>query len=400
VEHSSHISFKPSSTRFSLAAVLVVALFIAGTVRRARAQTNTALGTGALSHNTTGDADTAIGWEALFNNTTGGGNTALGIAALQNNATANFNTALGGDALEANTTGTNNVATGSASLFSNTTGGQNTATGNGALEQNTTGDDNVAVGYTALVNNTKGVVNVATGSHSLQSNTTGSGNTAVGGGAAGNLTTGSGNIAIGNDAGDNLTTGYNNIDIGNEGIAGESGIIRIGTKGTQTRTFIAGISGTSVFIGSPVLVNANGKIGIPVSSARYKRDIQDMGEASERLMKLRPVTFRYKEDSAGTLQYGLVAEEVAQVYPELVTYGDDGKPLSVAYQMLPAMLLNELQKEMRESRRKDTQIAELQKQVEALQKETARIDALTARLSALEQQARTARPERLTAATR
>ena len=141
------------------------------------------------------------------------------------------------------------------------------------------------------------------------------------------------------------------------------------------------------------MVNANGKLGVTVSSARFKRDIRDMGEASERLMKLRPVTFRYKEDPSGTLQYGLVAEEVARVYPELVTNGDDGRPVSVAYQMLPAMLLNEMQK-------KDVQIAALQKQVESLQRETTRIDGLATRLSALEQQARRTRPEGLTAEMR
>jgi hypothetical protein len=150
----------------------------------------------------------------------------------------------------------------------------------------------------------------------------------------------------------------------------------------------------------PVVVNGNGRLGIQASSARFKRDIHDMGEASERLMKLRPVTFRYKEDPAATLQYGLVAEEVARVYPELVTYGADGKVETVAYHLLPAMLLNEMQRQVRENQRKDAQIVALQKQIESLQKKTARIDMLTARLNALEDQARTARPERLAAATR
>jgi Chaperone of endosialidase len=125
-------------------------------------------------------------------------------------------------------------------------------------------------------------------------------------------------------------------------------VIRIGTQGTHTRTLIAGINNSPVF-GSPVLVNAFGRLGIQTSSARFKRDIRDMDDASGGLMKLRPVTFRYNEDPAGTLQYGLIAEEVARVYPELVTYADDGKPQSVAYQMLPAMLLNEMQKQIREN---------------------------------------------------
>jgi hypothetical protein len=303
--------------RPSLVTGLVVALFIAAVPQSAGAQTNTSLGTGALSHVTTGSDDTALGFNAL-------NSTAVGVV---------------------------NTATGENALFSDTTGCHNTATGVQSLVNNTTGNYNVAVGY---------------------------------------------------NAGSNLTTGDNNIDIDNVGVAGEAGIIRIGTKGVHTRTFIAGINNAPVSIGSalPVLVNGNGRLGIQASSARYKRDIHDMGGASGGLMNLRPVTFRYKEDPSGTLQYGLVAEEVAQVYPELVTYGDDGKPMSVAYHLLPAMLLNELQKQVRENRRKDAQIAALQKRVESLGKETARIDKLIARLDVLEQQARTTRPERLAAAMR
>jgi hypothetical protein len=149
-----------------------------------------------------------------------------------------------------------------------------------------------------------------------------------------------------------------------------------------------------------VLVNANGRLGIQVSSARFKRDIRDMGEASGGLMKLRPVTFRYKEDPAAALQYGLIAEEVARVYPELVTYGAEGKVEAVAYHLLPAMLLNEMQRQARENRRKDVRIAALQQQVDALKKKSAQIDALVERLSALDAQARRARPERLAAGMR
>jgi hypothetical protein len=158
----------------------------------------------------------------------------------------------------------------------------------------------------------------------------------MGDGALENNTTGGGNIAVGAAAGGAITTGSNNIDIGNVGFATDAKTIRIGTKGTQTRAIIAGIVNSPI-LGLPVVVNGNGRLGIQASSARFKRDIHDMGEASERLMKLRPVTFRYKEDPAGTVQYGLVAEEVAQVYPELVSYGEDGKPLSVSYHLLPAM---------------------------------------------------------------
>jgi hypothetical protein len=189
------------------------------------------------------------------------------------------------------------------------------------------------------------------------------------------------------------------------GRAGESGVIRVGTKGIQTRTLIAGIYNSPIF-GLPVLVNANGRLGVQASSVRFKRDIHDMAEGSERLMKLRPVTFRYKEDPARTLQYGLIAEEVARVYPELVTYGDDGKPLSVAYHLLPAMLLNEWQKQVQENRRKDAQIDALQRQLAAqrkqltLQQEMSRIDSLTAHLSDLKEQAHKRSAESLDTAMR
>jgi len=274
--------------------------------------------------------------------------------------------------------GNNNIAVGLLALGLNTIGTENVATGTDALLHNTTGNSNVATGFSSLVSNT------------------GSGNTATGDSALNSNTTGNNNIAVGFTASYNLTTGNNNIEIGNVGVATDTNTIRIGTKGTQTRALIAGIY-TSPIFGLPVVVNPNGRLGIQASSVRYKRDIHDMAGTSERLMKLRPVTFRYKEDPAGTLQYGLVAEEVAQVYPELVAHADDGKPLSVAYHLLPAMLLNELQKQVRDSRRKDALIATLRKQVESLQERTARIES---RLDALAQQTRSERLEHLTVAGR
>jgi hypothetical protein len=359
---------------------LVVALFIVSTVRSTLAQpgTNTSLGTGALPSSTTGSSDAALGFFALSTNTSGSDDTATGAGALFSN-----------------TTGSENTATGDGALFDNRTGIDNTASGLAALQHNISGNNNTATGFFALFNNTTGDGNTSYGVNSLQTNITGAGNTADGINALSN-NNGNHNIAVGFNAGHNLTSGDNNIDIGNLGVADEANVIRIGTQGTQNRTVIAGINNAAIF-GSPVVVNAFGRLGIQASSARYKHDIRDMGEASERLMKLRPVTFRYKQDPNGAVQYGLVAEEVAQVYPELVTYGDDGKPFSVAYQTLPAMLLNEVQKQVRENRRKDAQIAELRKQVESLQKETAQIDMLSARLSALEQQARTSRPVSTTA---
>jgi len=196
-------------------------------------------------------------------------------------------------------------------------------------------------------------------------------------------------------AGNNITTGSNDIDIGNAGI-NESNTIRIGTPGTQTKTFIAGIFGKTVNVnGVPVLVDNTGKLGVMMSSARYKRDIHDMGATSVGLMKLRPVTFRYKADPSGTLQYGLIAEEVARVYPNLVLRGTDGKVESVRYLEFTALLLNELQKQAHQLQTKDAQLAAQQREIDALKQKDARIDALSERLAALEQQARTTTPQGL-----
>jgi hypothetical protein len=255
-----------------------------------------------------------------------------------------------------------------------------------------------------MLRNTTGSSNTAIGFAALQGGTTGSHNTALGDFTLNDVSTGSGNIAVGADAGENVTTGNNNIEIGNPGVATDQNTIRIGAKGTQTRALIAGIY-TSPVYGSPVYVNANGRLGVAVSSARYERDIHDMGDASARLLQLRPVSFRYKQDPKGTLQYGLIAEEVERVYPELVTRDDDGKVMGVRYDVIPALLLNEMLKQARDNQRKDARIVALQKQlvvqqrqVQTLQKDTARIDALTARLNTLEAQARKKRLEHLAAA--
>jgi hypothetical protein len=265
----------------------------------------------------------------------------------------------------------------------------NTSLGTGALSKNATGTEDTAIGFNALITNDVGVLNTATGVEALSKNTSGCHNTAAGVQSLTKNTTGSYNIAIGYNAGGNLTTGDNNIDIGNPGVAGEKDTIRIGTQGAQSRTMIAGINGSRLPSGASVLVDSDGRLGIEASSARYKRDIHDMGKASDGLMKLRPVTFRYKEDPSGTMRYGLVAEEVARVYPALVVYGADGKPESVAYHELPAMLLNEVQKQAAENQRKDAQIAALQRQLAAqqqqvstLQREMSRVEKFAARPAA------------------
>jgi hypothetical protein len=228
-------------------------------------------------------------------------------------------------------------------LFSNTTGRNNTADGTQALQNNTTGINNAGFGFNALFFNTTGNVNVALGVNSLLHNTTGNGN-----------------IALGFAAGSALTTGSNNIDIGNRGVAGESATTRIGTAGTQTRTFIAGLSGVAV-AGPTVVVNSSGQLGVAASSERFKDEIKPMDKASEAILALQPVTFRYKKniDPDGVPQFGLVAEEVAKVNPDLVARDAKGEVYTVRYEAVHAMLLNEFLKEHRKNEEQEKTIAEL-----------------------------------------
>jgi len=274
--------------------------------------------------------NTAEGQNALFGLTAGSYNTAVGFFSLSSNATDNFNTAVGAGTLLSNSAD------------------QNTATGAGALLSNTTGGSNTANGAFALFSNTEGSFNVANGDSALFSNTTGRAN-----------------IGLGYNAGFHLTTGGNNIDIGNNGAAAESDTIRIGTA--QTRTFIAGIGGATV-TGTPVVVNANGQLGVAASSQRFKDEIKPMDQASEALFALKPVNFRYKKeiDPAGTSQFGLVAEEVEKVNSDLVVRDKEGKPYSVRYDQVNAMLLNEFLKEHRKNEKQEAIIAHLQEQIEAL----------------------------------
>ena len=324
---------------------------------------NTAGGASALESNTTGSSNTATGYESLFSNTTGIDNTANGVFALFDNTTGSYNTATGGGAMEFNSTGSSNTATGFNALYFNTTGYNNTVTGVQALYNNTTGNQNTAEGFGALSSNTTGVNNTSEGLQSLYSNTTGFSNTAVGLTALFSNTTGSSNIALGSGAGSNLTTGSNNIDIGNAGVAGESGNIRIGTSGTQTATFVAGIRGVVIAGAQPVGVNTSGQLGVRASSARFKENIQPMDKASEAIFSLQPVTFRYKKglDAEGVPQFGLVAEEVAKTAPELVMTDEQGKPFTVRYEEVNAMLLNEFLKEHRTVQEEKTTIEQLQR---------------------------------------
>jgi hypothetical protein len=280
-------------------------------------------------------------------------NTASGAYALSNNLIGLFNTAIGAGAMERNTTGNANTASGDSALRFNTSGSQDTASGNQALDSNTFGNDNTATGFEALFNNTTGSSNTANGHQALLSNTTGFGN-----------------IAIGDGAGGNLTTGNNNIDIGNVGIGGEATTIRIGTSGTHTAAFIAGIRGvtTGQADAVSVMIDSTGQLGTTSSSRRYKFDIASMGEATEGLMRLRPVTFRYlAHGDNAPLQYGLIAEEVAEVYPELVARNKDGEVETVMYQFLAPMLLNVVQKQQQTIDGLKTTLEQLMRRVEQLE---------------------------------
>jgi trimeric autotransporter adhesin len=323
---------------------------------------------GATLLSNTGDENTAVGAGALLSNTTGVRNTANGTFALFSNITGNENTAIGDRALQNNNTvGVDNTATGAGALFSNTHGIYNTANGYHALFSNTDGGENTAVGLDALFSNDHGIENTAIGRAALESNT-GDQNTAVGFQAL-NTTTGSNNVALGANAGSALTTGDNNIAIGHNviGVPGESETIRIGNENITT-TYIRGISGATVASGDAVLVASNGHLGTLTSSKRFKQDIRPMEKASEALFSLKPVTFRYKKeiDPAGTSQFGLVAEDVERVNPDLVTRDENGRVNSVRYDKVNAMMLNEFLKEHRKVEKQEATIMQLTKELTAV----------------------------------
>jgi Chaperone of endosialidase len=299
------------------------------------------------------------------------------------------NTFLGLNAGNFTMTGGGNTGLGQDALSNNTTGFLNTATGIQALWHNTTGNDNTATGWAALGENIAGAGNTAVGSGVLISNTMGSSNTATGTGALAFNTTGSHNIGVGTFSGSNLTTGDNNICIGNFGVAGESSTIRIGTVGTQTTAFVAGINGVAV-TGVPVLVSGSGQLGVASSSRYVKEDIREIAGESDGLMRLRPVAFRYKPqiDPTGLAQYGLIAEEVADVYPYLVAYDRDGRPETVRYHLVNALVLNEVQKQHWTAEAQEKAIEAQEKtngaQERTIEQQKAEIEGLKARLTSLE----------------
>jgi len=333
---------------------------------------NTALGAYSLFGTTTGSFNTAVGAGALDLNT-GDENTAVGVAALLLNAGTN-NTGVGVDALGLNTTGGSNAAVGAFALYSNTTGSDNTATGNGALAVNTTGSSNTAIGSRALTFLSAADENTAVGFNALQVNTAGSGNTAVGALALIN-NTGNANVALGVNAGFDASTGSGNVYIGGDvdGVSGES-----------NHTYIRNIKDTSVSGGGTDSVTVDltsGLLGHLSSSRRYKEEIKPMNNASEAIFALKPVTYRYKReiDHTQSAAFGLIAEDVADVNPNLVARNAQGEAESIHYEMVNAMLLNEFLKEHRTVQEQGATIARLEKQIETL---TAGLQKVNAQLAA------------------
>jgi hypothetical protein len=334
------------------------------------ANNNTGVGAGALALTTTGaDDNTAVGSVAMFLNTVGHDNVAIGTAALLYNVNGNWNNAIGAFALHDNIDGFNNNALGQAALFKNIHGTDNTAIGDSALLNNDItgngfGGFNTAVGSGALFSNTDGEDNTAMGFQALYSNTISINNTAIGIQALYN-STGSGNTALGDFAGFALTTGSNNVHIGNQGFDSDDNTIRIGAG--QTATFIAGIEGTIV-AGTTVVIDVNGQLGVAASSERFKTEIKPMDKASEAILALKPVTFHYKNnlDPDGTPQFGLVAEQVEKVNPDLVARDDEGKPYTVRYDAVNAMLLNEFLKEHKKVEKLEATVAELAEQLQKI----------------------------------
>ena len=330
---------------------------------------NTAEGQNALLSLTSGTYNTAVGFFSLSVDSTGSFNTASGAGALLSN-TADENTAIGAGALLSNTEGSFNTANGAFALFSNTTGDFNTATGFQALFGNTTGSINTATGYWALQGNTNGTNNTATGVLALANNTEGDANTATGYRALHDNTTGIQNTAIGYYAGHDIT-GDGNVCIGT---------YVFGAAGVDNTTWIRNVY-DSVATARAVYVNSSNKIGTLSSSRRYKEEIRPMAEASEAILALRPMTFRYKKDIDPTRSrsFGLIAEEVAEVDPDLVTPDRNGKPETVRYEAVNAMLLNEFLKEHRKNEEQEATIARQQKQIDAL---TAGLQKVSAQLKA------------------
>jgi hypothetical protein len=338
---------------------------------------NTAEGQNALLSLTSGTYNTGVGLFSLLGNAEGSFNTAIGAGALLAN-TAHQNTAIGAGALLSNTDGVKNTAHGAFALFGNTAGNSNTASGVGALFNNSTGFNNTAIGYNTLLSNTTAGDNTAIGTTALFSNTTGEFNIAIGSQALRDNVTGDSNTAIGDSAGFNIT-GSGNVCIGAgvNGVAGESNITRIRNVYGSVATERA------------VYVTSDNRIGTLSSSRRYKEQITPMEKASEAIHSLIPVSFRYRKevDPARSLCFGLIAEEVAEINPNLVTLDCEGKPETVRYEAINAMLLNEFLKEHRRVQEQGTTIVELKNEIASLRasakEQAAQIQLVTAQLEGI-----------------
>jgi len=305
----------------------------------------------------------------------------LGVEAGANNVAGRgqANTFTGAQAGLSNTTGTQNTFYGAFAGSSNTTGIQNTFFGEAAGLNNTTGAGNTFAGFFAGYANTTGLNNTFSGYYAGHTNITGDGDTFLGFGAGGSNTTGSENTFLGVNAGSNNTTGSYDVYIANQGPASgtESNTIRIGDSLFHHATYIVGIYGSTSSGSVPVYINSSGQLGTLTSSLRFKEQVRDMGDSTDALMKLRPVTFLYKPEydkGKRTLQYGLIAEEVAQVYPELVAYDNDGRPYSVRYQYITTMLLNEVQKQHRRAEAEAKLITAQEQKIDELEQRLSRLE--------------------------
>jgi hypothetical protein len=357
---------------------------------------NTALGFQALYYNTTSSYNTAEGFRALFSNTTGAQNTATGSSSLLSNTTGSFNTANGVNALYSNTTGTNNTASGARALFDNVGGIQNTAVGAQALYHNAgPGSNNTAVGFAAAYSNNYshyafGFFNTAVGAEALAGGDGGSYNTAIGASALAGVTTfggGNYNTAVGFHALLNGNFSNNNIGLGafaGNNVFSADHVICIGAAGADVSdtTWIGSVYGVTTQSGTtaPVVVSNTGQLGTVASSERFKKDISTMEKASEVILALRPVTFHYKSDAKGTPQFGLIAEEVAKVNPGLVLPDKEGKPYTVRYDAVNAMLLNEFLKEHRKVEQQAREMQEHQATIAELKSDAAKQEATISQL--------------------
>jgi hypothetical protein len=344
---------------------------------------NTAVGAKSLSSNTVGAANTAVGFGALQSNTTGSANTAVGVSSMGNVTQSDGNTAVGHLTLM-NTTGQDNTAVGASALIENTTGEYNVAVGKNSSKFNVNGRFNTAVGTVSLYRNTTGVENVAVGGTAAEE-FIGNKIVALGYGSLGKVASGDQNIAIGYQSGYELLNGSKNIFIGSRGNANDSNTIRLGTAGEQTKVYVAGVYGANVTSGAAMYIDSGGQIGTLGSSRRYKEQIAPIDLADSIIDGLRPVSFRYKRGVANndrSVQYGLIAEEVEAVAPELVVYSADGQIETVAYHKLIPILLAEVKHQREINKQQEAKLERLN----SLESEIRRLRGLTDALLTVQKQ--------------